>query len=177
MLDAAEDASPVEAVEAVTQVLGAALGATAVSFLISDLSGRGLVRLARQRGDTSDAEDTTVGIPSAGGPAEQAIRTQSVQVLPPRPRRGKGPLALEWKVLAPVRKRIGATEVAKLGFKMPFYPVANYLVLAFLAGVVVLMGFLPDFRYALYVAPVWVAILYLAYRIKTAAAVRAMVSV
>jgi AAT family amino acid transporter len=70
------------------------------------------------------------------------------------------------------RKRIGASEVEKLGFKMPFFPVANYIVLAFLAGVVVLMAFLPDFRYALYVAPVWVAILYVAYRIKTSAARR-----
>jgi hypothetical protein len=38
------------------------------------------------------------------------------------------------------------------------------------------MGFLPDFRYALYVAPVWVAILYGAYRIKTSAALRSQVS-
>ena len=74
------------------------------------------------------------------------------------------------------RRRIGAVEVGKLGFKMPFFPVANYVVLAFLAGVVVLMGFLPDFRYALYVAPVWVAILYGAYRIKTSAALRSQVS-
>lgn len=65
------------------------------------------------------------------------------------------------------RKRIGAAEVEKLGFKMPFYPVSNYIVLAFLAGVVVLMAFLPDFRYALYVGPVWVAILYVAFRFKT----------
>lgn len=67
------------------------------------------------------------------------------------------------------RKRIGATQVAALTFTMPFYPVANYVVLGFLAGVVVLMGFLPDFRYALYVAPVWVGLLYLAFRVKTAA--------
>jgi AAT family amino acid transporter len=67
------------------------------------------------------------------------------------------------------RRRIGAAEVDRLGFRMPFFPVANYAVLAFLAGVVVLMGFLPDFRYALYVGPVWVAVLYAAYRIKTSA--------
>jgi AAT family amino acid transporter len=70
------------------------------------------------------------------------------------------------------RKRIGPAEVAKLEFKMPFYPFANYAVLAFLAGVIVLMGFLPDFRYALYVGPLWVAILYAAYRIKTSATCR-----
>jgi amino acid transporter, AAT family len=70
------------------------------------------------------------------------------------------------------RRRIGTAEVEKLEFRMPFFPVANYVVLAFLAGVVVLMGFLPDFRYALYVGPVWVAGLYTAYRIKTSSARR-----
>ena len=74
------------------------------------------------------------------------------------------------------RKRIGAAEVEKLGFRMPFFPVANYVVLAFLAGVVILMGFLPDFRYALYVGPVWVGGLYVAYRIKTSAARRSSVA-
>jgi len=46
VLDAAEGASPVQAVEAVTRGLGTALGATHVSFLIADLSGRALVRMA-----------------------------------------------------------------------------------------------------------------------------------
>ena len=46
VLGAAEASSPVEALEAVTRELGLALGATSVSFLIADLSGRALVRLA-----------------------------------------------------------------------------------------------------------------------------------
>ena len=46
VLEAAEAASPVEAVGAVTRELGLAFGAVAVSFLITDLSGRALVRLA-----------------------------------------------------------------------------------------------------------------------------------
>ena len=45
VMDAAESASPVEAVEAVTGALGRVLGATSESFLIADHSGRGLVRL------------------------------------------------------------------------------------------------------------------------------------
>lgn len=44
-MDAAENASPVDAVEALTRELGDALGATAVSVLIADLSGRALERL------------------------------------------------------------------------------------------------------------------------------------
>src|SRR6478672_9416995 len=46
VLDAAENASPLEAVEAVTGALAAALNASAAFFLIADLSGRGLVRLS-----------------------------------------------------------------------------------------------------------------------------------
>lgn len=38
------------------------------------------------------------------------------------------------------RKRIGPEGVAKLGFKMPFFPYANYVVLAFLALVVFIMA-------------------------------------
>jgi AAT family amino acid transporter len=70
------------------------------------------------------------------------------------------------------RRRIGKAEVDRLTFRMPFYPLGNYVVLAFLAGVVVLMAFLPDFRYALYVGPVWVALLYAAYRIRNSASAR-----
>ena len=94
LLDAAEDASPVEAVEAVTRELGAALGATAVSFLIADLSGRSLVRLTHVRQSTRsptagvpDGSDRRQGgetaeeLPFDGGPAEKALRTQTVQVL------------------------------------------------------------------------------------------------
>ena len=44
-LAAAENASPVQAVESVTRRVGEALSASAVSFLIADLSGRALVRL------------------------------------------------------------------------------------------------------------------------------------
>lgn len=86
MLGAAENASPVEAVEAVTRELGAALRARAVAFLIADLSGRALVRLAHlplhgaDEGRRNGDEVATV-LPFDGGPAEQALRTQTVQVV------------------------------------------------------------------------------------------------
>lgn len=101
MLDAAENASPVEAVEAVTRELGAALGALSVAFLIADLSGRALVRLAHVplggagTGRRDGAELATV-LPFDGGPAEQALRTQTAQVVT----RPDG-----WTVLAPVTDR------------------------------------------------------------------------
>ena len=89
VLDAAEDASPLEAVEAVTGALAAALGADAAFFLIADLSGRGLVRLshtprgqtatgfgsgAEQVADRIDTDERAVILPFDGGPTEEAVR-------------------------------------------------------------------------------------------------------
>ena len=97
VLEAAEAASPVEAVEGVARELGLAFGAVAVSFLITDLSGRALVRLAHVplvrgradsrptlvRGERRDDEESATVLPFDGGPLEQTVRTQTVQVLPP----------------------------------------------------------------------------------------------
>ena len=117
LLDTAEDASPVEAVEAVTRELGATLGATEVSFLIADLSGRSLVRLAHvterewdlASADTAGSDRRAGGelaeeLPLDGGPAEQALRTQTVQVLAGNREGGQGSTS-EWTVLAPVTER------------------------------------------------------------------------
>ena len=111
MLAAAENASPVDAVEAVTRELGVALGAHTVSFLIADLSGRALVRLAHEVLHTTgagrrDGGEVATVLPFDGGPAEQALRTQEVQVLAQ---------ADGWTVLAPVTDRgevIGLLEMA-----------------------------------------------------------------
>jgi serine phosphatase RsbU (regulator of sigma subunit) len=114
-LAAADTASPVEAVEAVTRELGLALGATNVSFLIADLSGRALVRLAHVGLSTADGtaagsderralEESATVLPFDGGPAEQTIRTQQVQVV------GREP----WVVLAPVTERGEAIGVLEL---------------------------------------------------------------
>ncbi len=53
-------------------------------------------------------------------------------------------------------------------FKMPLYPVASYISLAFLAAIVVIMAFMPAMRYSLYIAPVWLLCLYVGYKLKTA---------
>ncbi|WP_231605555.1 hypothetical protein [Micromonospora sp. HK10] len=75
MLDAAENASPVEAVEAVTRELGATLRARAVAFLIADLSGRALVRLTHVPSDDTGTgrrggDEVATVMPFDGGPAE-----------------------------------------------------------------------------------------------------------
>ena len=116
MLDTAEAASPVDAVEAVTRELAAALGAASASFLISDLSGRALVRLAQVTlaeplakvagsGVRRDAEESAVLLPFDGGPVEQALRTQRLQLLAPGDTYLGGLLAEHWTVLAPVTER------------------------------------------------------------------------
>jgi len=120
LLSAAEDASPVDAVEAVTRGLGLRLGATRVSFLVADLSGRALVRLTHlPLGEDEDAgadrrseEEVATLVPLDGGPAAEALRTQRLQVLAPG---AAGHPAGLWTVLAPVTERgeaIGLLELS-----------------------------------------------------------------
>ena len=66
------------------------------------------------------------------------------------------------------RKIIGPQEVAKLKFKMPLFPISNYVTIGYLIMLVVLMAFLPSYRLSLYMAPVWLSILIIAYLIKRA---------
>ncbi|MET0526632.1 MAG: PP2C family protein-serine/threonine phosphatase [Nocardioides sp.] len=121
VLKAAEDASPVEAVDAVARELGMAFGAVAVSFLITDLSGRALVRLthvplssdpavapdALALGERREHEESATVLPFDGGPHEQAVRTQTVQVL-------RTEAAATWTVLAPVTERGESVGVLEL---------------------------------------------------------------
>jgi len=139
-LDAAEAASPVEAVEAVTRELGLALGATRVSFLIADLSGRALVRLAHVSLDDPEGtvsrplgpderrsvEESATVLPFDGGPAEQVVRSQETCVIAPEPGRSESVEPGEsdkWRVLSPVTERgevIGLVE-----FVLPDEPSAD----------------------------------------------------
>ncbi len=133
-LEAAEAASPVEAVEAVTRELGLALEATRVSFLIADLSGRALVRLAHiQLGTAEGAVGTPLGpderraveesatvIPFDGGPTEQAVRSQEVRVLAPDSQRSESDGSDHWRVLAPVTQR--GEVIGLLEFILPEEP-------------------------------------------------------
>ena len=130
VLAAAEAASPVEAVEVVTRELGQALGATWASFLIADLSGRAVVRLAHVQLKTADGvevstplarderrseEESATTLPFDGGPVERAVRTQQVQVVEPDAGDSEPGGSAPWLVLAPVTERgeiIGLLEVA-----------------------------------------------------------------
>jgi serine phosphatase RsbU (regulator of sigma subunit) len=122
ILGAADSASPVEAITAVARELGLAFGALAVSFLVNDSSGRALVRLAHVplsggadgvlpahvpmgSGERRDEEESATVEPLDGGPSEQAVRTQRVQVLAPPNGDGGSHVAGLWRVLAPVTER------------------------------------------------------------------------
>lgn len=148
VLDAVEAASPVEAVEAVTRELGAALRATTVSFLIADLSGRALVRLAHvttadpsreggRVGGRWDVDESATVLPFDGGPVEQVVRTQTLQVLPPGdPFRGL-PREGQWTVLAPVTER--GEVIGVLEMSLPAEP--DPLTVAEIARTAHLLGF------------------------------------
>jgi serine phosphatase RsbU (regulator of sigma subunit) len=122
VLDAAENASPLDAVEAVTRALAHTLHAGAAFLLIEDLSGSGFIRMSHASGGDAESvfvprageEDATVRFDAAeqavvrpfdGGPAEVAVRTQTVQVVPPTDGGATGTTAQEWTVLAPVTER------------------------------------------------------------------------
>ncbi len=128
ILEAAEAASPVESVEAVTRELGLALRANEVSFLIADLSGRALVRLAhvplqapgptnhsgsQVSGERRESEESATTVPFDGGPEEQAVRTQRVQLLAPEVE-SAGLGRVNWRVLAPVTERGEAIGLLEL---------------------------------------------------------------
>lgn len=113
VLEASENASPLQAVEAVTACLAQTLSASSVFFLIADLAGGALVRmshgssaeaLSRQalggvEGSLRDeGGEQSVGVPISGA-VERALRTQTPQVLPP----ANG--SAGWVVLAPVTQR------------------------------------------------------------------------
>ncbi|OAT86740.1 amino acid permease [Desulfotomaculum copahuensis] len=61
------------------------------------------------------------------------------------------------------RKTLSPDQLAKVTYRTPGYPVANWIVLAFLAFVVVLLFFTPDTRIALYVGVIWFAVVIAAY--------------
>ena len=54
---------------------------------------------------------------------------------------------------------------AKSKFKMPLYPVINYIILAFFAFVLVVLAFNEETRVALFVTPVWFMVLGVIYKI------------
>jgi amino acid transporter, AAT family len=63
------------------------------------------------------------------------------------------------------RKAIAAGQVKAVGFRMPGAPYANWLVVGFMVAVAALLSLDEGTRVALYVAPVWFALLGIGYQI------------
>jgi hypothetical protein len=77
LLAAVENASPVAAADVVAERLADALGATAVSFLLADFSGRALVRLGHAGSDAAgriQGRETAERVPFGGNPARARAR-------------------------------------------------------------------------------------------------------
>ncbi|MGN6575174.1 MAG: PP2C family protein-serine/threonine phosphatase [Nocardioides sp.] len=154
LLDAAEAAAPVDAVSALTALVGRRLHAHSASFLIADTSGRALVRLAHvpllatepgPGGATSDddghrrqEEESSWVLPFDRGPLEQVVRGQRPVIVAPE----AGAVQGTWTVLVPVTERgevIGVlelvvpkepdkediAEVASVGHLLAFVVIAN----------------------------------------------------
>lgn len=138
VLQAAEAASPVDALTAVTRELGDLFGARAVSLLITDSSGRAMVRLAHvsleptpttdpvpplAEGERRATEESATVVPLDEGPLEQALRTQKVQVVPTENAGAGTWRAGWWQVFAPVTER-GET-IGVLELVLPEKPAAD----------------------------------------------------
>src|SRR5262249_34364190 len=63
--------------------------------------------------------------------------------------------------------RIQRGQESKIAYKMPFYPYSNYIALAFMAAVMICIAILPDMRISLVVSGVWVALVFVAYKVYT----------
>ncbi|MFT8322744.1 MAG: amino acid permease [Bacillus sp. (in: firmicutes)] len=71
-------------------------------------------------------------------------------------------------VISHLKYRKTRPDLAKVNkFKLPFYPFSNYLILAFLAFVLVVLALAEDTRVALFVTPVWFILLIVIYKIRT----------
>jgi hypothetical protein len=104
LLAAVEDAPPVDAADVVGERLAAAVGATGVSFLIADFSGRTLIRLDHGGGEVglrAQGRETAEEVPLADTPQGRALTGQAVEIVGTR-------------VYAPVTNRGEAIGVLEL---------------------------------------------------------------
>ncbi|MBU5247734.1 MULTISPECIES: amino acid permease [Bacillus] len=70
-------------------------------------------------------------------------------------------------VICHMKYRKTRPELAKANkFKLPLYPFTNYLILAFLAFVLVVLALAQDTRVSLFVTPVWFILLIVIYKVR-----------
>ena len=108
LLVAVENAPPVAAADVLGEWLAAAVGASEVSFLVVDFSGRALIRLGHagaQAATRTLGRETAERVPLAGSPHGLALSSQAVEVQN---------RATESRVFAPVTNRGEAIGVLEL---------------------------------------------------------------
>lgn len=64
------------------------------------------------------------------------------------------------------RQHIGPDKVKDLKFKSPLFPFFNWLGIAYFLLVIAIMFTMDDFRVAVIIAPIWILLIYISYRIK-----------
>lgn len=107
LLAAVENAPPVDAADVLGDWLGDALGASEVSFLVVDFSGRALVRLGHggAAATRTQGRETAERVPLADSPHGLALKHQVVEI---EARDG------DWRLFAPVTNRGEAIGVLEL---------------------------------------------------------------
>jgi aromatic amino acid transport protein AroP len=78
-------------------------------------------------------------------------------------------LIINWAMISVIhlafrraKARAGETTL----FKSLGYPLTNYVCLAFLGGILVVMYLIPDLRISVYLIPVWLVVLGIGYRVR-----------
>lgn len=82
-------------------------------------------------------------------------------------------LVINWGMISWIHLRFRAQKSAEgreTGFKSWGYPLTNYLCLAFLAGILVVMFLTDGLRLSVYLIPVWLLVLFIGYRFRGAPA-------
>ncbi|WP_342113317.1 amino acid permease [Pseudoduganella sp. OTU4001] len=78
-------------------------------------------------------------------------------------------LVINWGMISWIHLRFRAQKKAEgheTGFKSWGYPLTNYLCLAFLAGILVIMYLTDGLRISVYLIPVWLLVLFIGYRFR-----------
>lgn len=172
-------------VPAAAGILNIVVLTAAVSAYNSGLysNGRMLYSLA-QRGDAPKflAKVNRSGAPWAGVLVSSAVTGLAVVLvllMPDKVFSTLVPVALmagifNWAMILVTqilfRNKIGPNETAKLGFKMPLFPISNYVVLAFLAFVVFVMFTQESSRMTPLYGLVWVGVVGVGYLVRNALA-------
>jgi serine phosphatase RsbU (regulator of sigma subunit) len=136
LLAAVEDAAPVAAADVVGERLTEALGASDVSFLIADFSGRALIRLdhtGSEAATRTQGRETAERVPLAGTPHGRALAGQTVEVedgaagmrlFAPVTNRGEAIGVLELSLPSPPDERTVA-DVALAAHALAYVVIAN----------------------------------------------------